>query len=189
MVWLLRHVPSTGANRTITSLSHGTMANAMPQALGAQAAYPGRQVIAFSGDGGLTMLMGDLLTTIQEKLPIKVVVFNNGSLGFVELEQKVEGLLDAFTDLHNPDFARVAEAIGIWGRRIEKPNAVEEVVQAWLAASGPALLDVVVERNELVIPPKVEFNQVLGTALYSAKAILAGRGEDVIDLAKNALTP
>jgi pyruvate dehydrogenase (quinone) len=187
MVWLLRHVPSTGANRTITSLSHGTMANAMPQALGAQAAYPGRQVISFSGDGGLAMLMGDLLTTVQEKLPIKVVVFNNGSLGFVELEQKVEGLLDAFTDLLNPDFARVAEAVGMWGRRVEKPDDVDEAVRAWLSAPGPALLDVVVERNELVMPPKIELSQLLGTALYSAKAILAGRGEDVVDLAKGAL--
>lgn len=187
MVWLLRHVPATGNNRTIVSLSHGTMANAMPQALGAQAAYPNRQVISFSGDGGLTMLMGDLLTTVQEKLPIKVVVFNNGSLGFVELEQKVEGLLDAYTDLRNPDFARVAEAIGMWGRRVEKSETLEDSVQAWLSAPGPALLDVVVARNELVMPPKIEASQVLGTVLYSAKAILAGRTDDVIDLAKGAL--
>jgi pyruvate dehydrogenase (quinone) len=189
MVWLLRHVPSTGANRSIVSLSHGTMANAMPQALGAQAAYPGRQVISFSGDGGLAMLLGDLLTTVQEKLPIKVVVFNNGSLGFVELEQKVEGLLDAFTDLRNPDFSRVAEAIGLWGRRVEQAGAVEEAVREWLQAPGPALLDVVVPRAELVMPPKIELSQVLGTALYSAKAILAGRTDDVIDLAKGALSP
>jgi pyruvate dehydrogenase (quinone) len=189
MVWCLRHVPSTGANRSIVSLSHGTMANAMPQALGAQAAYPGRQVISFSGDGGLAMLLGDLLTTVQEKLPIKIVVFNNGALGFVELEQKVEGLLDAYTDLHNPDFARVAEAIGMWGSRVEKPGYVEEAVRAWLSTPGPALLDVVVPRSELVMPPKIEPSQVLGTALYSAKAILTGRADDVIDLAKNALTP
>jgi len=189
MVWCLRHVPSTGANRTIVSLSHGTMANAMPQALGAQAAYPGRQVISFSGDGGLAMLLGDLLTTVQEKLPIKVVVFNNGSLDFVELEQKVEGLLDAYTDLHNPDFARVAEAMGVWGRRVEKADTVEDAVRQWLQAPGPALLDVVVARNELVMPPKIEPSQILGMALYSTKAILAGRTEDVIDLAKGALAP
>ena len=189
MVWLLRHVPSTGANRSIVSLSHGTMANAMPQALGAQAAYPGRQVISFSGDGGLAMLLGDLLTTVQEKLPIKVVVFNNGSLGFVELEQKVEGLLDAYTNLQNPNFAAVAEAIGMWGRRVEKSDSVEEAVSAWLAAPGPALLDVIVPKSELVMPPKIEPSQVLGMALYSAKAILSGRGDDVIDLAKNALAP
>jgi pyruvate dehydrogenase (quinone) len=189
MVWCLRHVPTTGANRTIVSLSHGTMANAMPQALGAQAAYPDRQVIALSGDGGLAMLLGDLLTTVQEKLPIKVAVFNNGSLGFVELEQKVEGLLDAYTDLHNPNFARVAEAIGIFGLRVEDSGGLPEAVQAWLKTPGPALLDVLVPRSELVMPPKVDVSQVLGTALYSAKAILAGRAGDVIELAKDALSP
>jgi pyruvate dehydrogenase (quinone) len=188
MVWCLRHVPTTGLNRTLVSLSHGTMANAMPQALGAQAAYPDRQVISLSGDGGLAMLLGDLLTTVQEKLPIKVAVFNNGSLGFVELEQKVEGLLDAYTDLHNPNFARVAEAIGMWGNRVEDPNVLEEAVSSWLRSPGPALLDVVVPRSELVMPPKIEFSQVLGTALYSAKAILSGRASDVVDLAKGALS-
>ena len=130
-------MPATGRNRTIVSLSHGTMANAMPQALGAQAAYPHRQVIALSGDGGLAMLMGDLLTTLQEDLPIKIAVFNNGSLGFVELEQKVEGLLDAYTDLKNPDFARVAEAIGFWGRRVEDPQSLAAAVRD-LQADPPA---------------------------------------------------
>lgn len=187
MVWCLRHVPSTGINRTIVSLSHGTMANAMPQALGAQAAFPGRQVISLSGDGGLAMLMGDLLTTVQEKLPIKIAVFNNSSLGFVEIEQKVEGLLDAYTDLHNPDFSRVAEACGIWGRRVEDANALEDAVRDWLNTPGPALLDVVVRRNELVMPPKIAPEQVFATALYSAKAVLAGRTDSVIDLVKDAL--
>ena len=191
MVWCLRHVPSTGANRTVVSLSHGTMANAMPQALGAQAAFPDRQVISMSGDGGLAMLMGDLLTTVQEKLPIKIVVFNNSSLGFVEIEQKVEGLLDAFTGLVNPDFSRVAEAVGLWGRRVEHPRDLDEAVREWLATPGPALLDVVVERNELVLPPKVEAKQVLGMALYSAKGILSGgdRAKGVIELIKDALKP
>ncbi len=191
MVWCLRHVASTGANRTLVSLGHGTMANAMPQALGAQVAYPQRQVISMSGDGGLAMLMGDLLTTVQEQLPIKIVVFNNSSLGFVEIEQKVEGLLDAFTDLKNPDFSRVAQAIGLWGRRVEHPGDVEEAVREWLAVPGPALLDVVVERNELVLPPKVEAKQVLGMALYSAKGILSGgdRAKGVLDLIGDALRP
>jgi pyruvate dehydrogenase (quinone) len=189
MVWCLRHVASTGANRTIVSLSHGTMANAMPQALGAQAAYPNRQVISLSGDGGLAMLMGDLLTTLQEKLPIKVCVFNNGALGFVEIEQKVEGLLDAYTDLLNPDFSRVAEALGMWGQRVEDPDDVVGAVQAWLAAPGPALLDVVVARSELVMPPVIKAGQLLGTALYSAKAILAGRIDDVIDLTRGVIAP
>ena len=187
MVWCLRHVPSTGMNRTIVSLSHGTMANAMPQALGAKAAYPDRQVISLSGDGGIAMLLGDLLTAVQEDLPIKVAVFNNSSLGFVEIEQKVEGLLDAFTDLTNPDFARVAEAIGFWSRRVEHPEDVESAVREWLAADGPALLDVVVDRFELVMPPKVEAKQVFGMALYSAKGLLGGRATDVLGLIKDKL--
>ncbi|WP_420381529.1 thiamine pyrophosphate-dependent enzyme [Novosphingobium sp.] len=191
MVWCLRHVPSTGRNRTVVSLSHGTMANAMPQALGAQAAFPERQVISLSGDGGIAMLMGDLLTTVQENLPIKVVVFNNGSLGFVEIEQKVDGLLDTYTDLKNPDFGKVAEAIGMWGRKVEDPAQLDEAVRAWLAAPGPALLDVVVDRNELVMPAKIELAQVFGTALYSAKGILAGgeRAKGVVELIEDAITP
>lgn len=188
MVWCLRHVPSTGMNRTVVSLTHGTMANAMPQALGAQAAYPDRQVISLSGDGGLTMMLGDLLTAIQEDLPIKVCVFDNSSLGFVELEQKVEGLLESYTDLKNPDFAKVAEAIGFWSRRVEKSSEVEGAVREWLASPGPALLDVVTDRMELVMPPNVEPKQVLGTALYSAKAVLSGRSDDVVQLIRNALT-
>jgi len=187
MVWCLRHIAATGRNRTIVSLSHGTMANAMPQALGAKAAYPDRQVISLSGDGGLSMLLGDLLTAVQEKLPIKIAVFDNGSLGFVELEQKVEGLLDAYTNLTNPDFARLAEAIGFWSRRVEKPEDLEAAVLEWLAAPGPALLDVLTDRYELVMPPTVAAGQVFGMALYSAKGVLAGRGEEVADLIKGAV--
>ncbi|AIT82423.1 Pyruvate dehydrogenase (Cytochrome) [Novosphingobium lubricantis] len=188
MVWCLRHVRSTGSNRTVISLSHGTMANAMPQALGAKAAYPDRQVISLSGDGGLSMMLGDLLTAVQEKLPIKIAVFNNSSLNFVEIEQKVEGLLDAYTNLVNPDFSRVAEAIGFWGRRVETADAVEDAVIAWLNEPGPALLDVVTDRFELVMPPKVEAGQVAGMALYSAKALLGGRGRDVFGLIRHLLS-
>jgi pyruvate dehydrogenase (quinone) len=188
MVWCLRHVPSTGRNRTIVSLSHGTMANAMPQALGAKAAYPDRQVISLSGDGGIAMMLGDLLTAVQEKLSIKVCIINNGTLGFVELEQKVEGLLEAYTELQNPDFAKVAESIGFWGKRIEQASDLEAAVQQWLAQPGPALLDVVTDRFELVMPPKIELSQVFGTALYSAKAVLAGRAGDAVELIKGALT-
>jgi len=187
MVWCLRHVPSTGLNRTIISLTHGTMANAMPQALGAQAAFPGRQVISLSGDGGIAMLLGDLMTAVQEKLPVKVCIFNNGSLGFVELEQKVEGLLEAFTELQNPDFAQVGKAMGFWSRRVEESSEVAEAVRQWLAEPGPALLDVVTDRFELVMPPKVEAKQIFGTALYSAKAILSGKGGDVVELVKGAI--
>ncbi len=182
MVWVLRHIRASARRRTIVSLTHGTMANAMPQALGAKRAAPDRQVIALSGDGGLSMLLGDLITAVQEKIPIKVAVFNNGSLGFVELEMKVEGLLDAFTNLENPDFARVAQAIGFHAQRVERAEELEGAVRDWIAAPGPALLDVVTERMELVMPPKIEAAQVFGTALYSAKAVLSGRAGDVWEL-------
>lgn len=179
MVWVLRHVRVNGRRRTLTSLLHGTMANAMPQALGLQKAFPGRQVISLSGDGGLAMLLGDLLTAVQENLPIKVVVFNNGSLNFVELEQKVEGLLDNYTDLKNPDFGRLAEVIGFHGRTVTRSEELEDAVQDFLAQRGPALLDVHTSRAELVMPPQIEAKQVAGTALYAAKAVLNGRFDDV----------
>lgn len=188
MVWCLRHIASTGQNRTVISLSHGTMANAMPQALGAKAAYPERTVISLSGDGGIAMLLGDLLTAVQEKLPIKVAIFNNGALDFVEIEQKVEGLLDTYTNLLNPDFARVADAMGLWGRRVERAETLEQDVYDWLAVPGPALLDVVTDRFELVMPPKVAIGQVAGMALYSAKAVLSGRGGDVKGIIRNLLS-
>jgi pyruvate dehydrogenase (quinone) len=187
MVWVLRHVRATGHRRTIVSLTHGTMANAMPQALGAKKSQPGRQVISLSGDGGLAMLLGDLLTAVQEKIPIKIAVYNNSSLGFVELEMKVEGLLDSYTNLTNPDFAAVARAIGFQARRVEHAEDLESAVREWLAAPGPALLDVVTDRMELVIPPKIEMAQVYGTALYSAKALLAGRAGDVWELVSENL--
>jgi pyruvate dehydrogenase (quinone) len=164
------------------------MANAMPQALGAKKAAPNRQVISLSGDGGLSMLLGDLITAIQEKISIKIAVFNNGSLGFVELEMKVEGLLNAYTDLENPDFARVAQAMGFHAQRVERAEEdLEAAVRDWIAAPGPALLDVVTDRMELVMPPKVQFAQVFGTALYSAKAVLAGRAGDVWELVTDNL--
>jgi pyruvate dehydrogenase (quinone) len=182
MVWLLRHIRMNGRRRSLTSLLHGTMANAMPQALGIKKALPDRQVISLSGDGGLPMLLGDLLTAIQENIPIKIVVYNNGTLGFVELEMKVEGMLDAFTDLKNPDFSKLAEAIGFQGWRVEKNGELEDAVNAFLAHPGPALLDVRVNRMELVMPPHVEVGQVAGMALYSAKAVLTGRSRDVAEL-------
>lgn len=185
MVWLLRHTRATAQRRTLLSLTHGTMANAMPQALGAKKAFPDRQVISLSGDGGLTMLMGDLLTAVQENIAIKIAVFNNGSLGFVELEQKVDGLLDTYTNLKNPDFAALAEVIGIYGRRVETPEFLEDAVKAWLLHPGPALLDVTTDRFELVMPPTITGAQIFGTALYSAKALLSGKGKDVAMLLKD----
>ena len=182
MVWLLRHVRTHGRRRTLISLLHGTMANAMPQALGIKKALPKRQVISLSGDGGIAMMLGDLLTAIQEEIPIKVVVHNNGTLGFVELEMKVEGMLDAYTDLKNPDFAKLAEVIGFRAWRVERNEDLEEAVKAFLAHTGPALLDVRVNRMELVMPPQIEFGQVAGTALYSVKAIMSGHAGDVFHL-------
>jgi pyruvate dehydrogenase (quinone) len=181
-VWLLRHIKANGKRRTLISLTHGTMANAMPQALGAKKAFPSRQVISLSGDGGLAMLMGDLLTAVQEKIPIKVVVFNNGTLGFVELEMKTDGLLDAFTNLENPNFAKVAEAIGFYAKRVEHADDLDAAVSDWLAQPGPALLDVVVNRMELVMPSHLEIAPVFGMTLYSAKAVLSGRAGDVWEL-------
>ena len=182
MVWLLRHFKTNGKRRTLASLSHGTMANALPQAIGFKKAYKDRQVISLSGDGGLAMLMGELLTVVQEKVDIKIVVFNNSSLNFVELEQKVEGLVDHYTDLQNPDFAKLAESIGIKGWKVDEPEELESSVKAFLSAKGPALLDVKTSGYELVMPPKVTAGEVSGMALYGTKAIMQGRVKDVTDL-------
>jgi pyruvate dehydrogenase (quinone) len=182
MVWLLRHVRANGKRRTLISLLHGTMANAMPQALGLKKAYPDRQVISLSGDGGVAMLLGDLLTAVQEDIALKVVVYNNGALDFVELEMKVEGLLDTYTELKNPDFARLADVVGLRGWRVERNEDLEAAVIAFLAHPGPALLDVKVNRTERVMPPQIEAAQVQGMALYFAKAVLSGRAGDVKDL-------
>ncbi len=182
MVWACRHFNTNGKRRTVISLKHGTMANAMPQALGVQKAFPNRQVITLSGDGGISMLLGDLLTTIQEQLPIKIIVLNNSSLNFVELEQKVEGIVDHYTDLHNPDFAKVANAMGLFSIRVEDSDLLEAAMQSFLAHSGPALLDVKTSANELVMPPEIQASQVMGMALYSVKASLSGKMGDVVNL-------
>ena len=186
-VWAARYFKMNGKRRLIGSLNHGSMANALPQAIGAQAAFPGRQVISFSGDGGFAMLMGDLLTLTQEKLPVKIVVLNNGTLGFVELEMKAAGLLDTGVVLENPDFAAVATAAGIFARRVEDPADLEPALAEVLAHPGPALLDAVTARHELTIPPKIEAAQVAGFGLWVAKAVLNGQGNEVIDLARTTV--
>jgi len=150
MVWALRHFSVNGKRRSLISLSHGTMANAMPQALGAQKAFPGRQIISLSGDGGLAMLMGDMLTAVREKLPIKIVVLDNGSLNLVEQEQKAEGLVNRYTDLHNPDFGKLAEVMGYKGWTVDKADKLEAIVPKFLAYKGPALLSVKTTPYELV---------------------------------------
>jgi pyruvate dehydrogenase (quinone) len=159
----------------------------MAQGIGAQAACPGRQVISLSGDGGFAMLMGDLLTLTQQRLPVKVVVFNNGTLGFVELEQKSTGFLDFGTELRNPDFAAMAEAIGIRGIRLEDPAEVDEGIAAALAHDGPVLVDAVVNRTELAMPPSVTLDMAKGFTLYMVKAVLNGRADEVYDLARTNL--
>ena len=182
MVWACRHFNTNGKRRTVISLKHGTMANAMPQALGVQKAFPNRQVITLSGDGGISMLLGDLLTTIQEKLPIKIIVLNNSSLNFVELEQKVEGLVNHYTDLQNPNFAKVAESMGLFSIRVDDSGLLEAAMQSFLTHSGPALLDVKTSTDELVMPPEIKASQVIGMALYSMKASLSGKIGDVMNL-------
>ena len=185
MVWMLRHIKATGKRRFLNTLLHGTMASGMPQAMGMKLAYPDRQVIAMCGDGSLTMLMGELLTLVQEKIPLKLVVFHNDTFGFVEMEQRVEGLVDHYTGLHNPDFAKLAEACGISGWHVENADTLEPAMDAWLRHDGPALLDVKVNQMELVMPPKIEASQVAGTALFGVKAVLDGRTREVVDLLRN----
>jgi len=186
-VWSARYLHMNGKRRLLGSFSHGSMANALPQAIGVQASHPGRQVITLSGDGGLAMLLGDLLTLRQLKLPVKLVVFNNSSLGFVELEMKAAGLVDYGTDLVNPNFAKLAESADVFGARVEKPEELRPALSEALAHDGPALVEVVVNRQELSMPPTISLDQALGFGLYMIRAVLSGRGDEVIDLAKTNL--
>ena len=183
-VWAARYLAMNGRRRLLGSFWHGSMANAMAQAIGAQAAFPGRQVVSLSGDGGFTMLMGDFITLTQYKLPVKVVVFNNGTLGFVEVEQKSTGFLDFGVDLQNPNFAAMAEAVGIRGIRIEDAGQVEDGIAAALAHDGPVLVDAVVNRTELAMPPSITLEMAKGFTLYMVKAVIGGRADEVVDLAK-----
>jgi len=183
VVWAARYLRMNGSRRLIGSFNHGSMANALSQSIGAQAAFPGRQVVALAGDGGLAMLMGELLTLVQRKLPVKIVVFNNSSLNFVEVEMKAAGFVNFGTGLENPDFARVAEAIGIHGQRVEKPDDLEGALRTAFAHDGPALVDVVTARQELSIPPAITAEQVKGFTLYALRTIMSGRGDELIDLA------
>jgi pyruvate dehydrogenase (quinone) len=187
VVWMLRMIAANGKRRMFGSLLHGTMASALSMGIGLQKCQPSRQVIAMAGDGGLAMLLGELLTTVQENLPIKVVVYDNGKLGFVELEQKGEGLLPTYTDLKNPDFGKVAAAMGLWGRDVSHGAELETAVQEWLAEPGPALLSVKVAPQELVMPPFTAVDAAYGMALYSVKAVLHGQGGDVLEMIRENL--
>ena len=186
-VWAARYLAMNGKRRLLGSFWHGSMANAMAQGIGAQAACPGRQVVSLSGDGGFTMLMGDLLSLRQLALPVKVVVFNNGALGFIELEQKSTGFLIFGTELNNPNFAAMAEAVGIRGIRLEDPRDVEEGIAAALAHDGPVVVDAVVNRTELAMPPSITVEMAKGFSLYMVKAIMNGRADEIVDLAKSNL--
>jgi len=186
-IWAARYLTMNGKRRLLGSFSHGSMANALPQAIGAQVSHPGRQVVTLSGDGGIAMLLGDLLTLRQLRLPVKVVVFNNSSLGFIELEMKAAGILEFATDLENPDFAKLAESVGVLGLKAETPEQVRPLLLQALQHDGPALVEVMVNRQELSMPPTITAEQVKGFSLYMIKAVLDGRGTRLLDLAKTNL--
>ena len=183
-VWAARYLKMNGKRRLIGSFNHGSMANAMPQAIGAQAAFPDRQVISMSGDGGFAMLMGDFISLAQLNLPVKVIVFDNSSLGFVAMEMKAAGYLDAGTELKNPDFAAMSNAMGILGIRVEQSEDLEPALRRALAHDGPVLVDVVTATQELVMPPTIKLEQAKGFSLYMLKAVMSGRGDEVIELAR-----
>ncbi|MDR2997928.1 MAG: ubiquinone-dependent pyruvate dehydrogenase [Microbacterium sp.] len=183
-VWAARYFTMTEGRRLIGSFNHGSMANALLHGIGAQVAYPDRQVVALAGDGGLSMMLGELISLTQNKLPVKVVVVNNSSLNFVELEMKAAGFVTYGTDLENPDFAAVAQALGIFARRVERSEDLLDAVAEVLAHDGPALLDVVTERQELSMPPAIKADQVKGFALYALRTVMSGRGDELLDLAK-----
>ena len=186
-IWAARYLAMNGRRRLLGSWVHGSMANALSQGIGAQACQPDRQVIALCGDGGFAMLMGDFLTLRQHRLQLKVVVFNNGTLGFVELEMKAAGYLETGVALDNPDFAAMSRAAGIFALRVEDPAELPGAMREFLAFDGPSLLDVRTARNELSMPPKIDGQQVKGFSLYVLRAVMDGRGDAVLDLAKTNL--
>jgi pyruvate dehydrogenase (quinone) len=183
-IWAARYLTMNGRRRLLGSFTHGSMANALPQAIGAQVSHRERQVIALSGDGGLAMLMGDLLSLQQLQLPVKMIVFKNDSLAFVELEMKAAGIVDFGTDLHNPNFAKMAEAAGVLGLTAETPDQVEPMIAQALEHDGPALVEVVVSRQELSMPPTITVDQAKGFGLFMLRAVLSGRGDEIVDLAR-----
>ena len=186
-IWAARYLHMNGTRRLIGSFNHGSMANALPQAIGAQAAQPGRQVVTLSGDGGIAMLLGELITLRQQHLPVKVVVFNNGALSFVELEMKAAGIVTYGTDLDNPDFAGIARAAGLFGTRVDKADQLEDALRDALGHDGPALVEVRTARQELSLPPKLTYGEIKGFTLYATRTILSGGGEELIELTKTNL--
>lgn len=186
-VWAARYITPNGKRRVIGSFSHGSMANALPQAIGAQLPERDRQVVAMAGDGGFSMLMGDFLTLVQLNLPVKVVLFNNSSLGMVELEMLVGGLPAFGTTNQNPDFAAVARACGAYGVRVEKPKQLAGALKDAFKHDGPALVDVVTDPNALSIPPKIKAEMVTGFALSASKMVLDGGVGKMLQMARSNL--
>lgn len=187
VIWAARYLTMNGQRRLLSSFNHGSMANALPQAIGAQSVFRNRQVITMSGDGGFSMLMGDILSLRQLNLPVKIVVFNNGSLGFVELEMKATGFLKHGTDLENPDFTKIAEGAGLLALHVVDPEQVRPALEKALAHDGPALVDIAVNRQELAMPPSLKLDQIVDFNLYMIRAILNGRGDEIVDLARTNL--
>ena len=183
-VWGARYIDGTGKRKMLGSFNHGSMANAMPMAIGAQLAYPERQVVAFCGDGGLSMLLGDLATIKQYNLPIKLIVFNNRSLGMVQLEMQVEGLPNNETDMVNPDFEIIAQAMGFKGISVNDPKDVKLALTEAFAHNGPVLVSVFTNPQALAMPPKMEFDQMKGYTLSISKMILGGRMDEVLEMVK-----
>src|SRR5450759_2373403 len=181
-VWAARYIEGTGERKMLGSFNHGSMANAMPQAIGAALACPGKQVIAFCGDGGLSMMLGDLMTIIQYKLPVKIIVFNNRTLGMVKLEMEVSGIPDQETDMLNPDFAKIAEAMGMPGITINDPGDVKSELEKAFLQEGPILITIQTDPNALAMPPKLEFDQMKGLTLYMGKMMLSGRMDEVFKI-------
>jgi pyruvate dehydrogenase (quinone) len=186
-IWAARYLRMNGTRRLIGSFNHGSMANALSQAIGAQAAFPGRQVIALCGDGGLAMLLGELITLRQQRLPVKIVVFSNGALSFVELEMKAAGIVTYGTDLDNPDFRAIAIAAGLHGAYVDKSGDLEDALRAAFDHDGPALVDVRTARQELSLPPKLTYGQLKGFTLYATRTVLSGEGSEIIELTKTNL--
>jgi pyruvate dehydrogenase (quinone) len=186
-IWAARYLRMNGRRRLIGSFNHGSMANALPHAIGIQASQPGRQVVALSGDGGIAMLLGELITLRQQHLPVKVVVFNNGALSFVELEMKAAGIVTYGTDLDNPDFAGIARAVGLFGARVEKAGELDDALRAAFEHDGAALVEVLTDRHELSLPPKISYGELKGFTLYATRTILSGGGDELIELTKSNL--
>ncbi|MAK55101.1 MAG: hypothetical protein CML17_04560 [Pusillimonas sp.] len=186
-LWAARYLKMNGRRRLHGSFNHGSMANALPQALGAQAANPGRQVISLSGDGGLSMLLGDILSARQLNLPIKIVVFNNSSLGFVAMEMKAAGYVDSGTAFVDTNYADIAKAAGLESIRVTESSKLPDAIDQFLALPGPALLDVVTDKRELAMPPKITLEQAKGFSLYMLRAVLSGKGNEIVEIAKTNL--